>query len=517
MPFLDWEKWFSCRDMFPFLQGGSIMCYFWLPMILNLVLVAAASGEEPTPHYSFRYHTSSGSSENMQTLTFSPDSQQLAVSVSNHVDLIDLREGEILYEFRASPFSLSYTPDGKRLYMISIDQAVLLDVQSGVVIPSQYRPVTAGPGINIEEHNGKLLIKSMVRGSAADAGEGLHAGDEIVAFSEGRNGEMRRITGWSLKSATDALKGYAGTFVRLTVLPRGRYGSKYEKTLTLRRTTVAGTNSAGGVAVNLQRTLPKPLAWCMVDGQHEFRDASSGNPIAHLETIDVQNVGLYAISPDGTKFAVVARRKDREGNAVEVFDLATQERLAFIPLSKSSFFDIAFAPDSNCVLVGTWDTIEICDTDKGEIVSQMTLGYQLPGKDDSNSSIGSIGHLMMNSVRAGIADGSSAGDRSPRQLVARFAVSSRNIVAVGDPNGNIGLWDLTTGNHVQSIESENNEPVERVQFSPDGCWLAYYVDGTLHLEDVSRAKVPDHDATPPLQNNSDEILAEDSASTIARE
>jgi len=517
MPFLEWEKWFSCRDMFPFQQGGSIMCYFWLPMYLNLSFVMAVAGEEPTPHYSFRYHTSSGSSENMQTLTFSPDSQQLAVSVSNHVDLIDLRDGEIIHEFRSYPFSLSYTPDGKQLYMISRDQAILLDVLSGVVIPSQYRPVTAGPGINLEEHNGKLLIKSLVRGSSADAGEGLLAGDEIVAFSEGRNGEMRRVTGWSLESASDALKGYAGTFVRLTVLPRGRYGSKNEKTLILRRTTVAGTSSTGGVAVNLQRTLPKALAWCMVNGQHEFRDASSGNPVAHLETIDIQNVGLYAISPDGTKFAVVARRKDREGNAVEVFDLATQERLAFIPMSKTSFYDIAFAADSNRILIGTWDSVEIAETAKGAVVSQMTLGFQLPKKEESFRASGSIASMAKNEVRDQIADGSPVWSGSPRQLVAKLAVSSRNVVAVGDNNGNIGLWDLTTGNHVQSIESENNEPVEQVQFSPNGCWLAYYVGGTLHLEDVSRTTVPDHDTTPELQDNSDETFAEDRASAITRD
>ena len=171
--------------------------------MMCLSVSAVFAGEDEPRHYSFRYHTSYGSSETMHAMTFSPDSRQLAVSVSDHVDFIDLGNGEIINQFQASPFSLRYTQDGKRLYLISQYESQLLDVQSGVVVPSQYQPVMAGLGINLEVHNGKLLIKSMVRGGAAAASEALQVGDEVVAFSEGQNGEMRRVTGWSLDSATD--------------------------------------------------------------------------------------------------------------------------------------------------------------------------------------------------------------------------------------------------------------------------------------------------------------------------
>ena len=156
------------------------MAFFWLPMCFNLSLILATPAEDEHVHYSFRYHTSYGSSERMQALTFSPDSQQLAVSVSDHVDLIDVQQGEILNQFRVAPFSIKFTPDGKRLYMIARSEARLLDVQSGSVIPTQYNPITSGPGINLEERNGKLLVKSLVRGSSADARESLQVGDEPV-------------------------------------------------------------------------------------------------------------------------------------------------------------------------------------------------------------------------------------------------------------------------------------------------------------------------------------------------
>ena len=491
------------------------MCCFWLPMCLNLSLVIAVSAEEQHLHHSFRYQTSYGSPHDMHTLTFSPDSRQLAVSVSDHVDFIDLQQGEILYAFQARPFSMKYTRDGKRLYMISFDQGRLLDVQSGVVVPTTYQQVMSAPGISLEERNGKLLIKSLVRGSSADVSESLQVGDELVAFSDGQNGEMNRITGWSLESATEALRGYDGTYARLTVLPRGRYGAKSEKTLTLRRTTANGTGQSSRASASGKRTMPPALAWCMLGSQwHEFRDAVSGQPVSHIQTVDIENVGLYALSPDQTRFAVVARRKDREGNAVEVFDLASQERLSFVPLSESSFFDIAFASDNNRVLVGTWDTVEVCDTAKGDVVSQLTFGYRLPTAEDRDRKSGFIGHMMMNSVRAEIADGSSSRGHSTQQLVAKIAVSARNLVAVGDPYGNIGIWNLGSDSLVANVPAEHENPVEHLQFSPDGRWLAYYVGGALHLEDVSTIAAPDSESKTPSQNNSAETAAESRVSAI---
>jgi len=489
---------------------------FWLPMYLNLTLFMTLGVEAQHVHHSFRYHTSYGSHEEMRALAFSPDSRQLAVSVSDHVDLIDLQEGEIVSEYRGNPFSLGYTQDAKRLYMISTRDACLLDVQSGVVAPSRYESVMLSPGINLEERNGKLLIKSLARGSSADSSEALQPGDELLAFSEGQNGKMERITGWSLKSMTEALQGYSGTFFRLTVMPKGRFGAKNEKTLILRRTTEIATGRTKTATPPGLDSLPKALAWCMIGKRnwHEFRDAATGKAVAHLETIDIENVGRYVISPDQTRFAVVARKKEGEGNAVEVFDLATQERLAFIPLSQSSFHDIAFAADNKRVLVGTWDTIEVCDIDKGEVVSQMTLGHQLPKKDDSNRKIGSMGHLMMNSVRAGIADGSSIAGYSSRQLVARIAVSPRNVLAVGDLNGNIGMWDLESDSLVASIPAEQEEPVRHLQFSPDGRWLAYYVGGTLHLEDVSTMSAKNEASETPPSDESRNINAQGQASVV---
>ena len=494
------------------------MGYFWLPMYLNFCVMAAMPAEEQHVHHSFRYETSYGSPYDMQAMTFSPDGRQLAVSVADHVDLIDLNQGDIIRHFKARPFSIKYTQDGRRLYMISTSEASLLDVQSGVVMPTTYRQIKSDPGINLEQRNGKLLIKSLVRGGSADVSEALQVGDELLAFSNGQNGKMERITGWSLESAKEALKGYNGTYARLTVLPKGRYGAKNEKTLTLRRTIVAANGQGGASSGSGKPSFPNAIAWCMLGRDwHEFRDAASGQPVSHIQTVDIDNVGLYALSPDQKKFAVVASRKDREGSAVEVFDLASQERVAFVPLSTTSFLDVAFASDNNRVLVGTWDTVEVCDTAKEAVVSQLTFGYQLPTAEETDRQNRSPGGLMMRSVMANIADGTTTGRSSSKQLVNKIAVSAQNLVAVGDRSGGISIWNLESDSLVATLPAEHEDAVDHLQFSPDGRWLAYYVGGALHIEDVSTLPAPKAESEESSQDNSEDAAEENRVTVIPAE
>lgn len=455
---------------------------FLLTMCLSVSAVFAGEGEHL--HHSFRYHNSYGWAKELHALTFSPDSRQLAISVSDHVDFIDTQAGEIVSQFTASPFTMRYTHDGKRLYMISRSESRLLEVKSGIVMPTQYRSEPGFFGVAFKERNGKLLIESLLAGGSAEASKLLQQGDELVGFGEGQSGSMRRMTGLSLESALKELAGFAGTYARITVLPRGKFGANNEQTVVLRR--YAAARDGGSLQAPQPLSLPKTLAWCMVGSHwHEFRDAETGRPVVHLETIDIDNIGLYAISPDQSKFAVVARNREGNGISVEVFDLATQKRLAWIPLAKSSCYDIAFATDNNRILIGTWDTVEIVDTSKRMVVAQMTLGYQLPRTTDGNRRSGFIAGALVDKVRDELAGSLPSYSRSPQQLLAKLAVSTGNVVAVGDMRGNIGMWDLDSGKNLKNITPEQEKEVSHLEFSPDGKWLAYYIAGTLHVEDVS--------------------------------
>ncbi len=478
------------------------MWYVCLQLYVTVSRVLAIEPVESPAHHSFRYHTSYGSPEPMHTMEFSPDSRQLAASVAEHLDLIDLRKGEIVKKVSVKPQSLTFTQDGKRLYAIFYDESRLMELPSGDVISTKYEAVMAGPGINLEERNGKLLVKSLLKDSSADAGHELQPGDELVAFSEGQNGTMARLTGRSVMDATRVLQGYGGTFVRLTVLPRGRYGAKNEKTIILRRTHAIETNKKVAANTYEKCELPSSLAQCMVGSIRclEFRNAATGDPVIYLETIDIANVGLNAMSPDQSKFAILGPRMDSNGLAVEVYELASQKRLAFIPVSSRTLNGIAWASDNNSILVGGWDTIEICDSTTGTVVSRKKLGYQLHKNVTSDQTGESVKEPVMISVQPQRTVESPAENESPRKLVSKLAVSPENLLALGDTSGNIRIWDPATNKLLASIPGEQDQAVEGLQFSPNGQWLAYYVGGMLHVERVSNLLQAKDDSEAPPQN-----------------
>ncbi|HQX50906.1 MAG TPA: hypothetical protein PLR25_13415 [Planctomycetaceae bacterium] len=478
------------------------MWYICLQLYVTVSQLLAIEPVESPAHHSFRYHTSYGSPEPMHTMEFSPDSRQLAASVAEHLDVIDLRKGEIVQTVSMKPQSLTFTQDGKRLYAVFYDESRLLELPSGDVIPTKYEAVMAGPGINLEERNGKLLVRSLLKDSSADAGHELKPGDELVAFGESQNGKMKRLTGQSVMDATKVLQGYGGTFVRLTFLPRGRYGAKNEKTIILRRTHATETNQKVAANTYEKCKLPSSLAQCMVGSIRclEFRNAATGDPVIYLETIDIANVGLNAMSPDQSKFAILGPRMDSNGLAVEVYDLASQKRLAFIPVSSRHLSDITFASDNNSVLVGGWDSIEACDSTTGAIVSRKKLGYQLHKKVSSDPTGESVKQPVMSSVQPQRSVDSPAEKESSHQLVVKLSVSPKNLLASGDSAGNIRVWDLETNKLLASIPGEKDHTVEQLQFSPDGQWLAYYVGGMLHVERVSNLLQAKDDSEAPPQN-----------------
>ncbi len=58
---------------------------------------------------------------------------------------------------------------------------------------------------------------------------------------------------------------------------------------------------------------------------------------------------------------------------------------------------------------------------------------------------------MMRSVMANIADGTTTGRSSSKQLVNKIAVSAQNLVAVGDRSGGISIWNLESDSLVATL------------------------------------------------------------------
>ena len=88
-------------------------------------------------------------------------------------------------------------------------------------------------------------------------------------------------------------------------------------------------------------------------------------------------------------------------------------------------------------------------------------------------------------VRSEIEVGSSDDNSSPRKLVSKMAVSSKNVLATADNSGRVKLWDLNSGDLLEQLPKHPAKEPKAISFSPNGKWLAYHIEGVLHVVDVS--------------------------------
>ena len=93
-----------------------------------------------------------------------------------------------------------------------------------------------------------------------------------------------------------------------------------------------------------------------------------------------------------------------------------------------------------------------------------------------------------------------------RDSVGEFSVSETRIekiavttslVAVAVPGGALELWDAKTGTIRTAIAAPKHgtreymtPKIDLMQFSPDGRWLVYYIEGILNIVDVSEFSEP---------------------------
>ena len=230
-----------------------------------------------------------------------------------------------------------------------------------------------------------------------------------------------------------------------------------------------------------------------MDGRHQFRDPQTGQPVAHLTTIAVSDRGNWTVSPDQRLFAFLGKNKSGKGTSIEVFDISSQDRIALIPYTKSSYGPIRFAPDNNLLLVGTRDSIEVADIKQQRFVGTNSLGWSPSPKEKQNYGSGIAGSVVGAAYDSFTSGAKSNENRSPTPLLETYAVSSKNLIAVSDPKGNVSLWGIGSRKPVFSIRAASTKKYDRcwnMGFSPDGKWLAYYVNGVLHIIDVSGIQVP---------------------------
>jgi len=427
-------------------------------------------------------------------MIYSPDGRELAVSIGGKVQVFEVASGAKRMTIAHNPFSMSYTRDGSRLLAISERRSIVADANTGSIQEARVtKPRHGELGIDFEQVNGKLLVKSIWVGSPAERYGKIKIGDELVAATTSRGDECSSLAGESPAVARGDTGGPAGVFVRLRILPAGTFDVEEAIEHTLRRQAAQPDGADWEFEPYVKSELNENVAFCVSDDRFTFRNASDGKTIAKIQTIDIGMSGLQAMSPDNKLFAVWSERLDGEGEAVEVFELATEERIAILPFKGRSYVEMRFDSSGSRILVCGSKSIDVGDIEEQRFIRSILLAkIEVAPQKPSEDSV-SPGGFALRAARENLATGAE------ETGFAEMDVSSKNMIAVMADSGGVSIWDLETGRKFcdvpsgkvrNSIYGRERDRTD-IRFSPDGNWLSFYVDSLLHTVDVSKVSAGD--------------------------
>jgi WD40 repeat protein len=423
------------------------------------------SGQDLGPHNTLRFRAG-GSPRALEAMTFSPDGKTLVVSlVGGNTVFIRTQDGETIGTYGDTPFALAFSKDGSRMLLVSPKGFTSLDAERHTPIPLEASAPSDGyTGLTAGERNGKLMVLSLAPNSPVAKLGSVHVGDELVGVGDGLGGPITSVIGSSQADVRKLLIGPVGTLVRLKVIPRGNTRAEI---YSVRRQPIRQTVS-GYEFLPIPEVGADDNVLVHMDGEQHyiFRNARTGQVIATIKPEAIRDVGQFAVSADGSRFAILARHRDDENKfAVEIFRVATGERESFVPFEGHSCLEVCFAPDGLKLLVGTNDSIEILDFDKRAFIDSLKLAPEPPASaKEERSSSRTNAALDAARERIGFIDQES-------RILNQFAVSPKGVVAVGETGGAVRLADWNRREVLRVIEPDEvggKTPIESLAFSADG-------------------------------------------------
>lgn len=461
----------------------------WLGVLAVSGIAQAGEGA----HHTVRFLNRHRLSRSIRMMEFSPDSSILAVGVAwGSVHVIRTRDGETVRKVAVNPQSLRFCRNGALLLEMNNKKGILWDVARNRAVNLALQQAPGFLGISYQPRNGKWLMSDLAPGGPGKKSGKIQVGDELIGLGQGRAGRIEDVRGLSGQRLGKTLEGPAGTYCRLQVIHQGKLTPE---TYVLRRYAKRRVRGVDIYVPPQHVQATGNLIYRQVDGWHQFRQASNGRLISQFRTQDVPIPSLTAISPDEKHFAVLGRSDD--GLAIEVFEITTADRLLFaklpsipIPntLNAKVCFDMVFSPDGSRLLVGTWDTLQRfhLKTKTWEKAFRLDEGARRPVKKRRRSGI-TFGPVFSTADSLGIEYDTH---KWGLQVVNTLAVSPQGIFATGSREGKVKLWDLQTGRLLKNLPvlKDERENVEWLMFSPDGRWLAYFIEGVVHLVDVDDVK-----------------------------
>lgn len=417
------------------------------------------AAEQPS---SLKFTAKSAYSRTFKSLAVSPDGSRIALCAGNQIHLIDTVSKRVMKQTPGDPFTLRYSADGTRLYGIGTGRNYLFDqnlnelrADSGVRTPGYV-------GISVNTIERRLILSTVSPGGPVAALSKVHVGDELVAVGEGRRGRADRVS--SVRKALERLKGPVGTWVQLEII---HAGTTAPKTYQVQRWSANRHGQSLSFNGPPSITIKTQLLNCTRNNRHDFDVIPTGKTLTSITPIDIGMPGPTALSRDSKRFAVLSRMSDGNGKAVEVFDIASGERLAFIAYQGSGLTEIAFSSDGDEVYAASVDSIEVMDIARAQTVARLHIDQRAKPQ------------VVQHHISTG---------PSRYRNAAQLAVASTGEVATGSTTGDIRFWDIKAGKQLLKIANSPESPVLDIKFSDGGSMAMWFTGDTLYWMPLAKIR-----------------------------
>jgi WD40 repeat protein/energy-coupling factor transporter ATP-binding protein EcfA2 len=388
------------------------------------------------------------------SVSYSPDGKRIVSgSQDKTVRIWDANTGallRILQGHAAAVLSVSYSPDSKHIVSGSRDKTVRIwDATTGKPIGKPLLGHTAAVNSVSYSPDGKRIVSG--------------SQDKTVRIWDANTGALLRILQGhaaavlSVSFSLDGLRIVSGSQDNTVRIWDANTGAPIGKPL----------NHEGPVkSVSYSRPDGKRIVSGSQDKTVRIWDASTGKPISKPLLGHKAAVLSVSYSPDGKRIvsssgeilsiitSSVSTSSSSQDNTVRIWDATTGKPISKPLLGhKAAVFSVSYSPDSRRIVSGSWDkTVRIWDASTGKPIGNPLLGHT----------------DWVNSVS--------------------YSPDGKRIVS-GSQDNTVRVWDASTGKPIGNPLLGHTAAVNRVSYSPDGRRIVSSSDDyELRIWDASTGK-----------------------------
>jgi WD40 repeat protein len=375
-------------------------------------------------------YTIEGKFDDYSSLYFTPDGKRILIITYYSTELYDATTGSLLHSYDAPHFRIYNTPDDKR-YIVPVAK-LSPDGKSFYIVSGSFNSLKTW-----DSQTGELKLD--LTGNSSPVSEAVFnpEGKSILSKSY-TNGSTARI--WDLQSGK-IIKSFEGQEWRNAVYCNGGMNIR-----------TSYSNEAGRSFINM---------W----------DATSGEKLGNIELKSDSLIKL-SFSPDGRNVVVI----DTNYNA-KILDTGTGSVLHDLT---GPIADVKYSPDSKIIATTSWfDYIDIWDIESGRLQYRLR-SRENPGVGDTlkfeMEMIDTLGNLAP--VRTVVTPEMSFRELSDfaKKMatssikIVEFSSDGNTLIETGNRDNVTRMWNIQNGTFSNSIEGN------KAALSPDGTKILTFDD-----------------------------------------